>query len=561
MNLQKQDKNSRMSSLPYRQGMIVPKEKDPRPIGEKNFQSESCKKIINYLITHNYESEVSNKILMNLSQKDFTGIFCFLLNKLRPDFQYNLKKIDEDVPLILIEIKYPFNISKHSLVSFGTNTSVAPIIAMFLWIVEILVALEESQIEEEVETDNEYEKLEIEYINMCYDHYLKTGDKEHFDLTEKFNQNVAKIKDRIDQNCLNMNEEMNLTITKVDDLKNNSPDIYSLKKQKDSIIKEHESLLSKISINDNLITSKKIEFNLKIQNFSQKTDKINETNSILQDLEKTAKEQIISFDEYEKLKQLRINYEKQISALQTKKQELVEIEWKQSNEIETLLLNLNEKKKSLFNLNEKIKSNLNNGESELMIFNFSIDTYVNLISNMGFEIEKTKEDFINISKEINEKLKNLSNSIRDKEEELLKINSEIVKLDDKIIENTIILSNKNTESERVNNNHKLKKEKYMKEIKETTSFNHEFNNEIEMFKLEILKNKKEYEQLKNTENELNNLNQKKDEEMKKFINEIENDLKETIEEVCKYKGEFLKNLRKASKNISSFKQKMMSGEN
>ena len=222
---------------------------------------------------------------------------------------------------------------------------------------------------------------------------------------------------------------------------------------------------------------------------------------------------------------------------------------------------MNEKKKSLFNLNEKIKSNLNNGESELMIFNFSIDTYVNLISNMGFEIEKTKEDFINISKEINEKLKNLSNSIRDKEEELLKINSEIVKLDDKIIENTIILSNKNTESERVNNNHKLKKEKYMKEIKETTSFNHEFNNEIEMFKLEILKNKKEYEQLKNTENELNNLNQKKDEEMKKFINEIENDLKETIEEVCKYKGEFLKNLRKASKNISSFKQKMMSGEN
>ena len=81
-----------------------------------------------------------------------------------------------------------------------------------------------------------------------------------------------------------------------------------------------------------------------------------------------------------------------------------------------------------------------------------------------------------------------------------------------------------------------------------------------MAKITVDKKKKEYEELKVTENELNAFNLKKEEEMNLFIAEIENDLKETIEEVCKYKGEFCKQLRKASKNIQLFHEKLTSDQ-
>src|SRR5690606_3098130 len=94
--LTKGDKNPRLSTLAFNRqvSMLPAKEKDPRPISDSNFQAESCKKIISYLISHNYEKEVSSKTFKSLSQKDFVDIFSFLLSKFRPDHQYNLKKID-----------------------------------------------------------------------------------------------------------------------------------------------------------------------------------------------------------------------------------------------------------------------------------------------------------------------------------------------------------------------------------------------------------------------------------------------------------------------------------
>lgn len=103
------DKNTRQSTAMFgiRNTLaITSKEKDPRPLNDQAYRAECITKIINYLITHNYDSLISNKILEKLNQKDFLQVFVFLLKNFLPDYNFPLKKFDEDLPKVLIEIRY-----------------------------------------------------------------------------------------------------------------------------------------------------------------------------------------------------------------------------------------------------------------------------------------------------------------------------------------------------------------------------------------------------------------------------------------------------------------------
>jgi len=525
MNLQKTDKSGRMSTVGYNRNMTmgVTKEKDPRPIADKNFQESSCKKIINYLISHNYENEISTKLLMNLTQKDFIGIFNFLLFRLRPDYSFVLKKIDDDVPKILTDIKYPFNIPKHCLISFGTNTSLAPIFAMFLWIVELLLALEDTDIEEEsTDKTNEFEKFEEDYLKACFEEYQRTGEKEHFDLTEKFNQNA-----------------------------------------KENMLYDNEVITNKIESNEGLIVIKNNETKMKTQCLEAKNEKLNELKKVLDESEKTHSEQIISFEEYEILKVSVDKNDKLITFYQNKKKELSEIQLNQSNEIEEILETIKEKRKLISNINEKIKSILYINDSESLYFlNFekNIERYIEMINDFFFDNEKIKEEFSVVFKEIEEKNEILSKSLREMEEEYLKLKTELLLLEDRITEKCQLLRKKFEYREDLIESHKLKKEKLCNDEKELSESNTKYKIEIEKLLISNDQKRKEHEAFRRKENELNNLNIQKEEELNKFIIEIENELKETIEEVCKYKSDYYKTIRRAGKIFQTIEQKWMSDQ-
>ncbi|CAI2161354.1 8975_t:CDS:2 [Funneliformis geosporum] len=119
----------RMTSLANRPNSInivsqerndVVRQKDPRPLRDKTYQSQSINLIINHLRQSNYQSPIEQRNLINPTAKDFLNIFKFLYKDLEP-----IKDIVrlEDIAGALKTIRYPFvhDISKSSLQAVGNQ--------------------------------------------------------------------------------------------------------------------------------------------------------------------------------------------------------------------------------------------------------------------------------------------------------------------------------------------------------------------------------------------------------------------------------------------------------
>jgi kinetochore protein NDC80 len=79
--------------------------KDPRPIREKAWQTQSIRSLISFLVQLGYnQSPLSLKSLQAPSSKDFQFIFRFLVGHLDPHFEFK-RKIEEDVHYILKSLR------------------------------------------------------------------------------------------------------------------------------------------------------------------------------------------------------------------------------------------------------------------------------------------------------------------------------------------------------------------------------------------------------------------------------------------------------------------------
>jgi len=86
-------------------GNFSSKVQDPRPIYEKKFHDDSFNKLIHFLMKFNFEHEFSKKFLTTPSDKEFKNIFNFLAKKIRPDWDYTLNKLEDDLQPLLLELK------------------------------------------------------------------------------------------------------------------------------------------------------------------------------------------------------------------------------------------------------------------------------------------------------------------------------------------------------------------------------------------------------------------------------------------------------------------------
>lgn len=110
---------------------------DKRPLMDKNFQYESNKKIIQFLLSNNYEHILpTEKLVSDLGQTDFIKIFTFLINIIRDDYEVEINKVEDDVLRILKEFQYPGQIKKSTLQAIGGPNSNGEIIGVLIWLVE-----------------------------------------------------------------------------------------------------------------------------------------------------------------------------------------------------------------------------------------------------------------------------------------------------------------------------------------------------------------------------------------------------------------------------------------
>lgn len=110
--------------------------KDPRPRNDKPYMAQCIKLIVEFVIENGYGEPISAKILSNPTSKDFQNIFSFMLS-INVPFTFH-KRFDEDVPVVLKFLGYPFSLSKSALTAVGSPHTWPTLLGTLYWIYELL---------------------------------------------------------------------------------------------------------------------------------------------------------------------------------------------------------------------------------------------------------------------------------------------------------------------------------------------------------------------------------------------------------------------------------------
>ncbi|KAI8320386.1 hypothetical protein GQ54DRAFT_239182, partial [Martensiomyces pterosporus] len=159
--------------------------KDPRPLKERSFMAKAQQTIMNYLSTHAYPGVLTPKTLATPTVKDFQTIFKFLYAQLDPRYVYQ-KKFEEEVLLILRGIRYPYvsNISKSQIFSAGSLSTWPGLLAMLLWLVELIECVSRMNPQDIDMSDPDFkessqfvDRVFFDYLVQAYPVWLDSGEE------------------------------------------------------------------------------------------------------------------------------------------------------------------------------------------------------------------------------------------------------------------------------------------------------------------------------------------------------------------------------------------------
>jgi len=103
---------------------VVPN--DPRRLKDASTRSQMGAELLEYLTQNNFEMEskhvLSNKCMTSPTQKDFNCMFQWLYHRIDPSYRFQ-KSIDQEVPVLLKQMRYPFekSIMKSQIAAVGGN--------------------------------------------------------------------------------------------------------------------------------------------------------------------------------------------------------------------------------------------------------------------------------------------------------------------------------------------------------------------------------------------------------------------------------------------------------
>ncbi|KYK54887.1 putative kinetochore protein NDC80 [Drechmeria coniospora] len=98
--------------------------RDPRPLKDRSFQARIGQELLEYMARNDFEAEMNHALSPNAikspTQKDFNNMFQWLYHRIDPSHRF-LKNIDQEVPPILKQLRYPFerSITKSQLAAVG----------------------------------------------------------------------------------------------------------------------------------------------------------------------------------------------------------------------------------------------------------------------------------------------------------------------------------------------------------------------------------------------------------------------------------------------------------
>ncbi|KAM3455245.1 hypothetical protein MY3296_002433 [Beauveria thailandica] len=120
--------------------------RDPRPLKDRAFQARVGQELMEYMMQNNFELEMKHVLSPNVmkspTQKDFNYMFQWLYHRIDPNHRFQ-KNIDQEVPPILKQLRYPFerSITKSQIAAVG-GQNWSTFLGLLYWMMQLAQMLD-----------------------------------------------------------------------------------------------------------------------------------------------------------------------------------------------------------------------------------------------------------------------------------------------------------------------------------------------------------------------------------------------------------------------------------
>jgi kinetochore protein NDC80 len=161
---------------------------DPRRLKDAATRAHMAQELLEFLTHNNFEMEskhvLSNKAMTSPTQKDFNCMFQWLYNRIDPSYRF-MKSIDQEVPILLKQLRYPFekSIMKSQIAAVGGNNW-ATFLGLLHWMMQLarlMQAYEAGTYDDaclEAGFDVSGDRIIFDFLSDAYSTWLSAEDGE-----------------------------------------------------------------------------------------------------------------------------------------------------------------------------------------------------------------------------------------------------------------------------------------------------------------------------------------------------------------------------------------------
>eukprot|EP00127_Corallochytrium_limacisporum_P006927 Clim_evm13s238 gene=Clim_evmTU13s238 len=198
--------------------------RDPRGLTNADVKKQNIRELLTFLVDNGYPHPLSTKLLTSPTHRDFNNIVVFLMEQLDPNWQF-VNKMEEEIPILFKQLRYPFTINKSALMSLGSPHSWPYLLGALKWLVDLIkfnTSIRADQVlfpsvfgdsEEVIQTEGQEDEGPNEnqlFFNLMGNAYAKflSGEDNFEQLKDDLEQAFNDRNSIIEHNCKDMEVEI-----------------------------------------------------------------------------------------------------------------------------------------------------------------------------------------------------------------------------------------------------------------------------------------------------------------------------------------------------------------
>ncbi len=333
--------------------------KDPRPLRDRSYQTRIGQELLDYMAANNFEMEMKHTVSQNTvrspTQKDFVIMFQFFYKRIDPSYRFQ-KSIDQEVPPILVQLRYPYknSITKSSLAAVGSANSWFIFLGLLHWMMQLAQMLDgyaSNQYDDacaEAGIDVSGDKIIFGFLSGAYRDWLTMDDTApDEDQDQVLAPHINAMAQEFDRSNSKYLDELRILEAEHEHLQK---ELNTLEKSKSdvAVLDHHFTVMQddkvKFEEYDNLMNQKSEKYESRIQDLQARLDKVmvelKEADDERANLQKAVDDQGISMADIDRMTAERERLQKGIESasvrLEEAKKRVSEKEAEASQKLEEL---------------------------------------------------------------------------------------------------------------------------------------------------------------------------------------------------------------------------------